>query len=217
MAAAKRGFTLAEIIIGIAITSLVGLAVAGLSAALSNAYDVNEEYYQALQTGRSAMLKMQSALRRTRLVVGKTESGLLLWASDENNSGTINASELLLFRWDQASGEIREHRIDLDSLSPELRAAFDEAVTLNTSVTGPGSVSAWIRGHWYHQSRVLAEGVENFQATDQPALPMSKLLKIGLTAGSPGNEVTLRGVVKIRADMTDQVQVVADQYVLEAE
>lgn len=217
MALAKHGFTLAELTIGVAITSLVGLSVAGLSFGLSNAYESNDNYYQSLQTARSAMRAVQSALRKSKLVVGTTETDLLLWVNDEDESDTINASELLLLRWDNSSGELREHRIDLDALSDFDRALFDVEVALNTTVISPQSVTSWMRNHIYAQSRVLAEEITNFQATGQSAAPMTRLLKINISSGAAGNEVALRSVVKIRADATDQVSMVGGAYFLDGE
>ena len=163
------------------------------------------------------MRQVQSAVRKSRLIVGETDTELLLWVDDEYETGTINASELRLLRWDDSSGELREHRIDLDSLSDYWRNIFDVEVTLNTSVTSPDSVSSWIRDHWYHESRVLAEDITTFQTTGQSAAPMTRLLKVNISAGTSDDEVALRSVVKIRADVTDQVQLDDGEYELDGE
>ena len=217
MASVRRGFTLAELMIGVSITALVGLSVLGLSVGLSNAYESNDNYHQSLQTARSAMLQVQSALRKARLVVGQTDTRLLLWTDDEDGSGTINASELLLLRWSNYSHELREHRIDLDALDDYWRGVFDVEVALDACVSSPDSISSWMLGHLYGQERVLAEDVTNFRVTGQSAVPLTKLLKVNISAGSSGNDVSLRSVVKIRADVTDQVELNDGAYRLDGE
>ena len=217
MASVKRGFTLAELMIGVAIMSLVALSVLGLSVGLSNAHESNDNYHQSLQTARSAMLKVQSALRKARLVIGQTDTELLLWTDDEDGSGTIKVSEMLLLRWSNQSRELREHRIDLDSLEDYWRGVYDVEADLDTCVSYPGPVSSWMRNHRFAQERVLAEDVTDFQVTGESDPPMGKLLKVNISAGASGNEVSLRSVVKIRADVTDEVEVHGGEYELDGE
>jgi len=217
MASVKRGFTLAELMIGVAITSLVALSVLGLAVGLSNAHESNDNYHQSLQTARSAMLQVQSAIRKARLVLGQTDTELLLWTDDEDGSGTINVSELLLLRWSKDSRKLREHRIDLDGLPDYWRERYDVEADLDVFVSYPDAVSSWIRNHWYEANRVLAEDVTDFQVIGQSAVPMTRLLKVNISAGASGNEVSLRSVVKIRADVTDQVEEDDGEYELEGE
>ena len=50
-----NAFTVAELVMGLAIASLIGLSVAGVSAGLSNAEASSREYFQSAQTARSVL------------------------------------------------------------------------------------------------------------------------------------------------------------------
>jgi len=218
MPADRRAFTVAEVLLGLAVMSLVGLSVAGLSFALSNAYCDGEELQRSLQTARSTMLRLQSTIRKARLITGQNGNDLLLWANDEDRDGGITLSEVTMLRWDPNSGGIRQFEIVIpESASPELREAFDFPVALDTLVTTPEQIATSLSSHiWTHQ-RLLADGIAGLTLTGEPSIPTSRLLKIKITAGGAAREVTLRSVVKLRADATARVAQQDGKWILEGD
>ena len=207
MLADRRAFTLAEVVLGLAVLSLVGLSVAGLSVALSNAYADGEEFQRSLQTSRSTMLKLQSTIRKARLITGQNGNDLLLWTDDGNEDGGINLTEVKMLRWEPSSGEIREFRIVIpESISPALREAFNFPIGLDTLVTNPGMIASMLSSHVWSEERVLAGGVSGLALTGEPSIPTSCMLKMNITAGSVPREASLRSVVKLRADATGCVK-----------
>ena len=80
------GFTLVELVMAISITTIIGLAVAGASMALSTAHAHSESRYGSIETARSAMRRIQSSLRAAALVTYVHSNGHKLgyWAGDEN-------------------------------------------------------------------------------------------------------------------------------------
>ena len=64
----RKAFTLVEMVMAISITAITGLAVAGVTVALSNAHAHSETFYQSLRTGHFVMHRLQNGLRCARLV-----------------------------------------------------------------------------------------------------------------------------------------------------
>jgi prepilin-type N-terminal cleavage/methylation domain-containing protein len=99
----RRGFTLLELTMAIAITSVIALSVAGVSMGLSRAYANSEGYYQTSQNARSAMMGVQSLLRKAKLVLSVSDDGVVFWAQDVNGDGRINRSEVTTLIYDKES------------------------------------------------------------------------------------------------------------------
>ncbi len=201
------GFTLAELILGLATTAMVGLSLAGVTAALSDAYDDADTDYSHLQTARAAMARSQSEFRKARLVMGQSEGELLLWSHDDNNNGQINLDEVQLIRWDPREGVIRRHRVVLPSnLSAFMKTLFNLEVSLDVLVRQPALAADAILAHQWQEETVIAEGVTGFEIVPYPAPPETRLVKIQVHTGAGEAAVALRSVIRLRGDCTSWVR-----------
>lgn len=216
MASRQRGFTLAEMVVGIAITSLVAVTVASTAAALSEAQSNGEENFRSLQTARITMRKIVSTVRKARLVLNISNTHVLLWAEDDTDTDSVNLLEMRLLVWQQGAGQIREYRIVPPAGTEDsLVGLINGAVPLDVTVTNPDVLITWLRNHFWASSQVLAEGVSDFEVTPESGVEAtSNLLKIKITSGSGDTAVTLRSAVKIRADVSDRVANVDGTWVL---
>lgn len=207
MANRQRGFTLAEMVVGIAITSLVAVTIASTAAALSNAQSDGEESFRSLQSSRIAMRKVASTLRKARLVLGVDDDNLLLWMEDEDDTDRVNLTEMKLLSWDAFSGEIREYCVSPPNGTPDwLVGILDSDISLDTAAKNPRGVLEWIHVHFWSSYEVLAQDITDFEVVSESDNEVTgNLVKIKISAGSGDSAMTLRNAAKIRADITGRV------------
>ena len=206
----SKGFTLLEMTMAVTITAIIGLAVAGATIALSRAYQDTEEFYQSLQTARSAMLRIQRTVQGSKLITACPGTILVLWVDDTNGNGNINADEVLVLVFDTAAQEVRLCRkVFPDALKPALNVEVPLYDLIDAN-----AVLSNVSGSAYVQTIVLANDTTDFYATASPAPPLAKRVDLYLSVGTDKNVMALRSAATTRGPKTAQVQVVDSQYVL---
>jgi len=212
----RLGFTLLEMTIAMVITAMTGLSVAGVTMVLGEANDRGQDFYQSVQTGRSAVMKIQTLIRGAKLVTASTSTSLVLWAEDTDGDGLISLSETVLLTFDTQAREIRVYRVVYPAtMAEETRAALDASKSL-ADLASVSTVTTTITCDTYCSSTVLAPDVSAFRLSVWPAVPMTKLVRFQLTVGLGTSAVTLRSAASTRAGATGRVQVVNSEYVLTA-
>ncbi len=209
------GFTLAELIVSIAITAVIGSAVVGLATALATASEHGGDRYLALQTARMTMRRIQDAIRNAKLVTAASSNSLVLWAEDSNSNGTINVTEIVVVRLANGTTEIQTRRIALPEYwSDEMKTILDVEVKLDDLTSIDQAI-------WMYGSRVervvLAAGVTDFNIQVWPAPPMTELVGLTITAGTGRHAVTLRSAAHPRQVATDLVGIADGKYMLMTE
>ena len=111
MRRSARALTLIELVIGIAVTTLVGLSVAAVSGVLSDSYSQGEAYYRSMQSARIAMMNLQSKVRKAHLITQASGNEMMIWQEPGGDDGKINPSELTLTRYDAYQDKITKYQI----------------------------------------------------------------------------------------------------------
>jgi prepilin-type N-terminal cleavage/methylation domain-containing protein len=91
----KNGFTLAELLIALIVTSVILAAVATLAYAVSSANDATDDTSQKQAHVRYATLRISELIRNCRLVFNESSRGLGVWRADDNGDGQINVDEFV--------------------------------------------------------------------------------------------------------------------------
>lgn len=211
----RKGLTLAELVMAMSITAVIGMSIAGVSVALSNAYADTQDFYKSLSSARSAMINIQSTIKNAGLVTAIDGDSIVLWHSDTNSDGKINISELTVLNFDSASNKINQYTIKYPSnFSEKMQAALDSEVALAEVMRS--SIISSIMNNQYAESRILASKATAFKISSDIAPPLTTLVKIELTAtGDNGEDVTLRSAASLRADIADYVGIADGEYVLD--
>ena len=66
----RRAFTLVELVLALAVLSVLGLTLAGVAVAVSSAVEHTEEYHHSLQSSRVGVAQLQRDVR-TRSCCGR--------------------------------------------------------------------------------------------------------------------------------------------------
>lgn len=205
---AHRGFTVVEMVMAMAITAIVGLAVAGVSMTLSTGYAQSEDHYQAIQSSRASLMKIQSIVREAKLILASTNTAAAFWAADLNGDGKLNRKELVLVTYDSSTRELRQVTLKSGTLS-----GSDDVLALSDVATVASVASRLAQDPWY-ESQLLATDVRSFIVSVSPDAPKATSLNISFTVGSDAQSITLRSTVVLRADKTANVGTSKGQWVL---
>ena len=101
----RYAFTLAELLIALAVTSIILAAVATLAYAVSSANDAADDTSQKQAQVRYATLRISELIRHCKLICTANDNDLALWRADDNDNGRINPTELVFIE----SGQDRDY------------------------------------------------------------------------------------------------------------
>lgn len=210
----RRGLTLAELVVAMVITVVIGLAVTGVAGAMSNINARAEDYYEYLQSGRVAASRLEEALRSAKLITVASGSSIVAWTSNETDKTKINVSEVTKVYLDTNTRQLMQRTtVFPDSLEPSTKTALDTSVTLADMVTANAANDAPPYAQ-YDVTRVLARNVQEFQVYPDVPTPLTQTVKFRLVVGSYAQPVTQYGAVTLRASKVSSVAVADGTYVL---
>lgn len=198
----QQAFTLIELLMAMAIMSIIGAAIAGVSVTMSNGYSDSSSYYDSLQSGRSTVMKLQSLIRKSKLVTAGSSDSLVLWVQDTNQDGQINRDELQMVIYDNIRKEIRLITVEIPE-GPDKNLLNVER-TLAT-ITDIGAAAVTINSDLYRKSYVLACDVQNCKFVFSPAPPQSKLVSIEFQIGDGKAAFTLSSSIHLRASCASEI------------
>jgi len=91
----RGGFTLAELIVALMISSIITLAVVSLAFAMSSADDTSDDTSQKQAQLRYTTLTISDLLRHCKLICSKEGNNLAVWRADDDDDGQIDPTELV--------------------------------------------------------------------------------------------------------------------------
>lgn len=209
-----KAMTLAELLIATAITSVIGLSAAGVTMAMSTAHAGSQANYANIQTGRSAMIRVQRELNRAKLITAMDDQEIVYWAEDANHDGQMTLSEMAVLEYDPETDALVRHEVVFPAnMDPVTRAALDSSLTLGV-MTLLGSADNAVVNNARSEKTILAEGVTGFSAEPWPSSPMTKLVQLEMTFGSGTEQMVLRSAAALRASRTGYIDLQDGLYVL---
>jgi len=205
MRTVRNGMTLTEVVLALAITSIVGASIAGVSIAISTACEHGRDFYESNSTGRAALFRLTKTIRNARLVTDAGSGYLIVWDADHNGDGKINQDELSLIDYNFEEKTITREQVVLpEDATAETRATWAGRVNLDDADSRLGVLTP-IEFNAYYAPVVIAENVHEFVVSTSPAPPMTNCVDLKVTVGSGDGAVTLRTAATLRADSRDTV------------
>lgn len=202
----KRGFTLTELVMALAIMSVISVAVGGVAVALGKANERSEEYFECLQSGRVASQRIQGVLRKSLLVTAAQDGTLIAWGGDTNGNNQINLDELKRIYFKPATGEIVLKSLEIPSnLTSWVKSFLNPSVALDSVVDTAVADNTLGYVPSYDKERVIAVKVKSFKVTADAPAPLTQYLSFTIEVGDCDNTVTVYGGAKLRGEKTDWV------------
>jgi type II secretory pathway pseudopilin PulG len=205
-----RGFTLAELVLALAITTVIGLAVTGVAAAVSNFNERAEAYYDCLQNGRVAATRLEAMMRPALLITAASGDNMVIWTGDTTDPGNINVSEVTKIFLDASTSQLMQRTtVFPGSLTANAKTALDTSLPLSTLTSASVAESEPTYAQ-YDATSVLARNVQSFVVYPDTPAPLTRLLKFKLVISVDGQTVTQYGAVMLRAPSTSSVTLQSD-------
>lgn len=197
----RGGFTLAELLIALMISSIITLAVVSLAFALSSADDASDDTSQKQAQLRYATLTISDLLRHSKLICSKVGNNLAVWRADDDNDGQIDPTELVYIE-SGAGGEylrLVEFTSGTDSISLDgissgtVRPALDASGAPRQSVLIPQcsgvSIQVDVEPPWTRHVSISFDMVEN-ETTRHYQIDITPLAWAGNLLDAGGNIVS---------------------------
>jgi len=125
-----RGLTLLELLLGLTVTSLVGLGVASMLTMVGAAAEGARDGRAALMRAHLAQLRLRAYVEPSLAALQHDPAqGFALWLHDENPGDTVNLTELRVFWFDPVAGSLTVERVQFpDGWDEAQRQAADVIV-----------------------------------------------------------------------------------------
>lgn len=191
------GLSLMELLLAVAITSVVGLAAAGMLSAASYGSSERADLRAMMIRQELIAQRLAAAGRSSREVLEYDDDTLVLWQSDANNDGQPQVSEVRWIVWDSAAKTITSTHVDFpSSLTPE------QLKTLDRAYNPQGSMATQLAGLGnYSVTEVWSSDVADLSWTaSSPTDERRPLLSYRLTiSDTRGRSQTMIGAAALRS------------------
>jgi len=152
----RRGLSLLELVLGLAMTTLVASGVTGMLAGLGSGIAVGRDARTSMLAASATQRRVLDALADHAALLRLAPDRAVLWAGDRHPGGTVDASELAWISADGGEELLLERVIFPDDWTTLERAMANPRVT---PADDPWSVVATLRGRGVIERRVLADGL----------------------------------------------------------
>lgn len=132
------GFTLVELLLALALSSVVGLLTAMMLAQLSAATRDQSDIRRAEIARQVAVARLGAFARSTSMALASDASHLVLWKGDVNGDGRPNLSELRRLTWDAGAQDVRtcESPANLDPALDQTYQLTDDFLAIAAAHAG---------------------------------------------------------------------------------
>ncbi len=193
----RSGFTLAELLMGLAISSLVLAAAASLAYAVNRAWATSENVQTVVNHGRNGLARISSRIRNARAVGHVDSQYFLLWREDSNSDGRINMSELTLYHYDSRANQLLEGQLVFSSSTGQADIdANNDEVTANGFIS-VSTANALMRNDYYREGAV-AEHVSSITWVLDADPPSTGTVQLTVNVTNDGLTQTLHTGMSLR-------------------
>jgi type II secretory pathway pseudopilin PulG len=186
--ARTRGLTLVELLIGLAITGLIGAAIASMLAGAAHGTSEGNDLRESLVRQRTATARLTAAIRGSGRILAHEPGVLVLWIDDFDGDGQVGVGELQRIERDPVTRMLRSYR------ATEAAPAQAWPVSANFA-----AITAGLRDQGYFPAETWATGATGWAVTlDSASLAEASLVSYRLTL-QPGGPATADEVIATAA------------------
>ncbi len=128
-----RGLTLIELMISLAITAIVAVAISGAMTAVNVGVNSRRDARSVMVRTSASHARVGAYINSCRAIVEADADGLVIWLNDDREGRTIHASELRWLAYDASAGTVDVYFVDFpDSWTQTMRELNDLEYPKNT-------------------------------------------------------------------------------------
>ena len=175
----RRGFTLAELMVALAITAMIGSAISAMLVSVSTGTEARADTRRLEVRHKLLATRIDEAIRESRMVLDAGSGFLVLWMDDGCENGLPNLCEIRRIDWDVSTSEVSAYR------APEGLASADD--TLYGFAADYDAITGSLMGTASFPGEVWATSVTSWElALDAPAAQDSVLVSYSLVIEDQG-------------------------------
>lgn len=107
----RRGLSMLELMIALAVTALIGAATVGMLNAVSVGVDTRHDFRSVTIRSHHAQSRLAAYIAPSRCILHRDDNSLVLWFDDSRKSETVHISEVRWLIFDPAKGEIAAYYV----------------------------------------------------------------------------------------------------------
>lgn len=189
--ARTRGMTLVELMLGLMVTAIIGLAMVTVFSSIANSTKKGSD---ALQLRTQKIIigeRVGLMVRSSRQILDVSSTHIVLWMSDANDSDTPNISEMVRIEWDSDTTNLSvsiapSSLAEVDDTEYALDSDFD---SVTQSLAGSSSFPTT---NWSTNVSSLAFIIDNGDLEDVRIVQMK--LSLSNTAGDAESIAMVMGL-----------------------
>ncbi len=164
----RRGMTLIELMIALAITAMVAAAIAAMLSAVTNGERSRRDNRGYIVRAHAAKARLGAYIARCLCVLEVDGSDTVVWLNDWRRGGTVHATELRWLIFDGPSNALDVYYVDLPDAWTEVQRDLED-VEYSFAENWSAVLSSYMT-KGYVSKLTLVDGVDQVMVTtDEPA------------------------------------------------
>lgn len=197
----QRGLTLVELMLALAVTAIVSMAIAGMLGAVSTGVSSRRDARAVVVRAHAAAARLAAYIAPSRCILAVSGPNVTLWFNDARQSNTVHATELRWLIFDADAGELVVQYVQCPDGWSEAACNLDDDEYPATSDWT--SVLATYQGKGMIATRTLVDGLSSITVLTEQVNPRtSKVMSYDLGFETEVDVVT----VTTTAGLTQHVQ-----------
>ncbi len=131
-----RGLTIVEMLMALAITGLIGAAIASMLTAVTYGTSSSRDIRSLVVKNKTLGARLSAAVRQSAQLLDAADGYIVLWTKDLNDSGAPDLLELRRIEWDGTTGELTDYTPDPTATDAAYDLATDDFDAITTSLIG---------------------------------------------------------------------------------
>ncbi|MEX0775630.1 MAG: prepilin-type N-terminal cleavage/methylation domain-containing protein [Phycisphaeraceae bacterium] len=153
----KRGMTLIELLLSLAVTGIIGVTVTAMLFGVTQGTASRNDMRNLVVKHQAVLGRVGSAIRTSKTVLGSSSTYLVLWIADSNGDAAPNLAELRWMKRDTATSELKAYKVAFPtSMTQAQKDAANTAYTLNDNFL---TVAAALESNTYVVAETWATSV----------------------------------------------------------
>jgi len=170
----RRASTLAEVIIALVITGMVGMSVAAILQAASYGTSSRREVRRLTVRRQQVEARLNSNLRNAAAVLASGAGSMVLWTGDANGDTHVNFSELCLIELPGGSSTLSMWATRFpENWNQVQRDAADTAYAVNADFAATAQTA---KSNVYFVETPWTQGASELEIALQPSTPQAAVL-----------------------------------------
>jgi len=114
----NSGLTLVELLMALAITGLIGAALAAMLFAVAQGTSSRNDLRVMVVKEKVIEARLDAAVRASKKILAAGSNYVVLWMADGNNDSQVNVTELRRIEWNATAGTLSSYKSNLTPGAP---------------------------------------------------------------------------------------------------